>query len=536
MFQKILLLVVLVSAFLPNVTLGIDVDPLDIEFTRQAVLRPIFDPAFDIPLSALVPEQVVGLEVMYPSMSLDGGKKARYTVDGNKLVIAADKASKSALWVGGANPFAAYDLELSGLKGDGSVGFGFMSLDGKERLCVMLDFEDGKIVSSRSIVYRDGKETYNRVMSDLRNKNYALPLHYRLQMLGSGFSSFIQQDGLPEFAGQLDFNKMIDLRLKKAIHKYHFRLVTDLNDGAEVKVRKAASAISAGVGLADLRAITYQDGRPYLEDGRVWYTISIRGRALPHHIQGVFSMDPSVFDFKLEGIILFDRGDGLLRNEIASHIFYDENRKVWRGVTTGFTACADLENEEKEIWAVESDKDPRFGFSIMKAHHMSLVGNYEDAHVIYDDSAKKWRMLLCENHGGYKAVVRESNIWDRDYKLIGGPVKVDSTGTQIQKIGSKRYCLFGSSDRKMYVYTYPDLRPHGELDFDLLPWSKTSGTRVWTNVVPLPKGYPARYVSLSMDRFNYPGLQGANWSYGALYLYHGQHPDTDEQPYEYDMK
>jgi len=65
--------------------------------------------------------------------------------------------------------------------------------------------------------------------------------------------------------------------------------------------------LDTGVGLADMRAITYRDGRPYLDRGRVWYTMPIRGRQLPHHLQGVFSMDPSVFDLKLEGIILFDR-------------------------------------------------------------------------------------------------------------------------------------------------------------------------------------------------------------------------------------
>ncbi len=33
--------------------------------------------------------------------------------------------------------------------------------------------------------------------------------------------------------------------------------------------------------------------------------------------------------------------------------------------------------------------------------------------------------------------------------------------------------------------------------------------------------YPFNYVALMMDRFNYPGMQGPNWTYGALYLYHG---------------
>jgi hypothetical protein len=46
-------------------------------------------------------------------------------------------------------------------------------------------------------------------------------------------------------------------------------------------------------------------------------------------------MNPSLFDLKFEGIVLFDRNDGLLRNEIASHIFYDRKEKLWRGLTTG---------------------------------------------------------------------------------------------------------------------------------------------------------------------------------------------------------
>jgi hypothetical protein len=81
--------------------------------------------------------------------------------------------------------------------------------------------------------------------------------------------------------------------------------------------------------------------------------------------------------------------------------------------------------------------------------------------------------------------------------------------------------LFGSSDRKFYVYSYPELKELGELDMFRPPWDEESNTRCWPNVVPLPDGYPAPYIALSMDRANYPGLEG--WTYGALYLYHG-HP------------
>jgi len=39
------------------------------------------------------------------------------------------------------------------------------------------------------------------------------------------------------------------------------------------------------------------------------------------------SLDPSVFDLKFEGTIVYDHGDGLLRNDYSSHIFYDDDAK-----------------------------------------------------------------------------------------------------------------------------------------------------------------------------------------------------------------
>jgi hypothetical protein len=170
----------------------------------------------------------------------------------------------------------------------------------------------------------------------------------------------------------------------------------------------------------------------------------------------------------------------------------------------------------------------------MKTKPTGLVGDYEDPQCIYDSQAKKWRMLLCENHRGYKAVMREADQWDGTYERIAGPVEVNSTGTQIQMIGQSRYALFGSSDRKVYIYTYPDLEPAGELRMHLPPWDDRSGTRVWPNVIPLPEGYPVRYIALMMDRVNFPGMKGANWTYGAMYLYHA-HP-VSEAPQDDETK
>lgn len=99
----------------------------------------------------------------------------------------------------------------------------------------------------------------------------------------------------------------------------------------------------------------------------------------------------------------------------------------------------------------------------------------------------------------------------------------NSTGTSIQMIGDARYCFSGSSERNVYIYTYPDLVKAGTLKMDLPPWDDTAGTRIWPNIVEIPDSYelPHKYIGLMMDRYNYPGIKGPNWTYGALYLYYG---------------
>jgi hypothetical protein len=494
--------------------------PQDIQFVRQGVRRLIFDATQSIPLTALKPAEIVGMSAMYPvEHALE--KQATIRAENNILTIQSEQETRTSIWFGGFNPFATYTLDLAGCTGQGEVGFEFSDAKKTNQFFVVVGFADGFLTKARLRVLHNAVVVADEsIATNLTGKERAEG-QLILQMLGSGLVLYQQNSGLPQPIGQSDFNQYLDLRKKEYIYGFQSKLNIHLQEGS-VGIRSVEAGLSTGNGLADIRAITYENGDPLLDQGRLWYTMSIRGRALPHHIQGVFSMNPTVFDIKLEGIIVFDRQDGILRNEIASHIFYDRTAKLWRGLTTGFSAYANPKTEKKQLLAIESQRDPRFGFSVMQAEPFGMVGDIEDPHVLYDSTAQKWRMLTCENqNAGYKAIVLESDFWNKGYTRIAGPVSQNSTGTSIQKIGDTRYCFSGSSERKIFIYTYPDLKPAGTLNMDLPPWDATAGTRVWPNVVQLPKGYPFRYVALMMDRFNYPGLKGPNWTYGAIYLYHG---------------
>ncbi|MCB0634621.1 MAG: hypothetical protein R2824_27430 [Saprospiraceae bacterium] len=496
----------------------VQITPDQIKFTRQAVRRFVFDEQQLIPLATLEPKAVIGMSAMYPATHYLDEQAAIEIVD-NQLSVHSETETQTAIWFGGFNPFATYFIELMSCQGSGEIGFEFADNERSEQYFITIGYKEGQLTDVKQKLTRGNEVILNESIATISD---ALPLENGkliLQMLGSGLTLYLQHNGLPTPIGQSDFSPSIDLRQKHYLRTFQSNLFLKIREG-QVVINKVTSALSSGMGLADIRAITYEDGEPLLDQGRLWYTMSIRGRTLPHHLQGVFSLDPTVFDLRFEGIILFDRKDGLLRNEVASHIFFDRKAAVWRGLTTGFSAYARPE-EEKQLLAVESKRDPRFGFSVMNATPFGMVGDIEDPHILFDAEAGKWRILTCENHNGYKAIMLESDEWNKDYQRIAGPVEHNSTGTSIQKIGGRQYCFSGSSERKIFVYTYPDLREAGTLNMDLPPWDERSGTRVWPNVVELPAGYPFKYVALMMDRFNYPGLKGPHWTYGALYLYHG---------------
>ena len=515
---KYYLIIFLFQAIGPDLFAQSKVEPENLQFVRQGVKRLIFDENQAITLARMDPNNIIGLTSMHPLTNYSGAK-AEVAAQNDQLLIRSVNESRTGIWFGGFNPFATYSFEIAEGQGEGEIGFEFSDPNQQHQFIITIDFEAGFYTGANLTIIHNQEIITNQSIATNFEDKIAMEGKIILQMLGSGLNLYKYDQGKPKAIGQSDFSQFIDLRQKKYIHSMQSNLLVQLKEG-EILIDGVDMTISTGIGLADIRAITYENGDPLLDQGRLWFTMSIRGRALPHHIQGVFSMNPSVFDLKLEGIVLFDRDDGLLRNEIASHIFYDRNDETWRGLTTGFSAYANPE-EEKQLLAIESQLDPRFGFSVMKARPFGMVGDIEDPHILYDSAAAKWRILTCVNEDGYKAVLLESDEWDRGYQRIAGPVAHNSTGTSIQKIGNQRFCFSGSSEREIFVYTYPELKEAGTLRMDLPPWNEDSGTRVWPNVVQLPDEYLFRYLALMMDRFNYPDLKGPHWTYGALYLYHG---------------
>src|SRR5690606_41669050 len=80
-------------------------NPQDIQFTRQAVKRFIFDEQQKIPLASLEPKNIIGLNSMHPELS-DEDRQKGFTIETGHLRTTGSPSTPSRIRLSGCKPFA----------------------------------------------------------------------------------------------------------------------------------------------------------------------------------------------------------------------------------------------------------------------------------------------------------------------------------------------------------------------------------------------------------------------------------------------
>ena len=511
-------------------------NPLDLEFHRLASRRFIF--SNNIPLSEFVPAEIVAFESMHPAFlpstkgmdEAECDKNFKPVINKGQLVLSNQCGQTPvSFYVGSVNPFATYEVDINqltlkgdkGIKADSvEVGFELARLGLQDRV---------QLVAHRSTqkegvylrIYEDGKLVRQECYTDDLPDG---PFKLRAQLYGHSWGAFIEENGHTDYIGYVsvknNFSKTIDFRRKTDAAQATFNVISNLKGCSAVG--GASSYLSSGIGQADIRLISNEDLSPYMDDNRLWFTFSCRGIDIFQSAQGVLSVDPSVFDVRFEGMIMYDHGDGLLRNDYASHLFYNRQTQEWCAYACDFGGTYNRDGRSGTGLVIGTSKrDPRRGFSVMKARKVEpthVKHHNEDPCIFYDTDVKKWRLLTSVFKNGIVSGTFESDSWNGIFTPVADPIKMNSTGTSMQRIDGKVYVFMGGLG-ELRCHSYPDLKLKGELNLDLQPHWPKPAQRVWASLVPLPEGYPYKYVLLTMDRPNFPGTPKPNWSYGALYFY-----------------
>jgi hypothetical protein len=522
-------------------------DPLNLTFYRQAVRRLIFSD--NIPLTCLDPSEAVDLDLMYPIIG-DATLPCGYKINKGKLEICSrSNLASSARCIGSVNPYATYEVDIDSITSDtdhraaAEVVIDLATLDSGTHVQIVA-IHSLPENSVRVRLLKRGHATKEIILYP--GPSSEPPYKFQVQLSGTVLNVFSTKDSQTRYLGRIhpsqSFAQHLDFRNRQSFFSSKFSLLTHLPPHSTIIISSARSYLSAGIGQADIRLITHRNGAPYMDahSPRLWFTFTARGLGTGDGTQGVLSLDPSTFDLRFEGTIVLDHDDGLLRNSYAAHVFFDDQARRWRGWFSDFGGAERREGRAPPgLLVAESEKDPRRGFSVMRARVLKMGREgrhtlHEDPCGFFDARAGVWRLLTTELSAGMRARLWEAEDWEGPFVPVGQHVAHNSTGTLIQKIGKKRFVFSGSSEGAVFVYSYPELKEMGTLSMDLPPFRARDNSRVWPNIVPLPQGYPARYIALMMDRVNFPEVQGATWSYGALYLYAAHTDDVSHAGYEFD--
>lgn len=524
------------------------VSPSDLQFHRLAVSRFVFDNNLD--LCEFKPAKVVGFSDAYAVFAPSADDKPNFVrnfdakFEGGNFVFASDGSQRS-VYMGGVNPFACYSADIEKFEAGAGREFSFGIQLGRTSLREGVRFYLRSDSNGAASLFfdevKDGK--ISRSLEILKNAPKP-PFELIVQLYGNAAGVFAQKDGRTSYVWHMQkgdvFGKSCDFRIKRVAAQSVFTLFAEGSGSAAVSGAK--EFLSAGVGQADLRAVKYSDLSPYMEGGRLWFTFSMRGLYTAQSAQGVLSFDPSLFDVKFEGMILFDHGDGLLRNDYASQLFFDKNSRTWKAVACDFGGTKNRDDRTHTgLLFAECVRNPLRGVSVMNAYRAeprTISGHNEDPSLYYDKSAKKYRLLTSKfAEKNIVCAVYESDNWDGPFTEIHTQPDMNSTGTSICEIGGKPYCLMGGNGRgcdgklkyspNLRIHRYPSLEYLGDLNLDLPPSAPNPPGRVWADVITLPDGYPYKYVLLTMDRVNFPDVKGANWSYGTLYFFGALPPDGE---------
>ena len=297
----------------------------------------------------------------------------------------------------------------------------------------------------------------------------------------------------------------------------------------DVTVSRVFSCLDNGVSIADFRAIKYEDGTLIKENGKVYFTASVRTEA--GNYQAIFSFVPGTLQLEMTGVLFFDKGDGFWRGYIASTLLYDRTKALWYVFTSSFS--------HEHILAYGAfDADPRFGIGVVDVKLMEpateknvmtdFVGfcRDEDPDLIYDKEHDRWLLAICRidpEIRKYRYVFFESNDPFEGFRCIGCGIQRDSseTGGSFVTVNGEIHFVCGNSfDRrseyriynkdgmKLARFRYPD-----------------GGFRGWGCVMPVKLGSRTRYFWITFDRHNGSDY---NWSYGNFYCFEAEEEDPPQ--------
>lgn len=374
--------------------------------------------------------------------------------------------------LGGHFPVSTYDIGLEELTGKAGI-----TIEYPEKRIELLVSHDGS------------KYIFEVTDSDGRRAEYMLERPFASGarfMVTANFTRFelYIADPTPVFVAMHHYPEFEPINRTSVYTRSTAAITVELASAQEAALN-AEFYLDCGVSQADLRSVRYEDGTPVIERGRMFLTFSVRN--IDGGFQGVMSWTPGLADFRMEGALFFDPGDGKcagddrMCGDVATTLIYDRIHSEWL-----LWACSFSHGHI--LCHTRMKNDPRFGINVldvqlMKAENTELTlsddrlflakAGDEDPDLVWDAENNRWLMSICRlvtlENGDveYRYFVFEGNDPFEGFTYIGNTTEGSGTGGSLIMLDGKRYLLSGANFRaraNYWLYPLDALDTHTRLD------------------------------------------------------------------------
>jgi hypothetical protein len=352
----------------------------------------------------------------------------------------------------------------------------------------------------------------------------------------------------PDPATAPGLSQYVDLRDPNVLAEYKYGFGARGGSGATIVLDSVEAGYWGRAGVRDPHVVTYADGTPYIEENKLYLTLTNAGLdffSTAHW--GVYTLDLSM-DYTSPDALeevgkLFVEREGKVMGDHAGHIVYDD---AAAGFLIGVSTWGDFTYEGVEIYYTRelSGDDPKVlhGVHVLeKAQELTLptalptepTGNWDPhfVRIAQDPDPPLWYVAFVESP-------TQGNPWDHhpalakgdsieNLTLVDAKEELQQTeGMVIQKINNKWYVLCSSGRGEI---TFEGVPPASyriyDLDMNLVgtlnaPYVTNIPHPMVTPLPDLPEQGDTKWIMLTFNEtFFYidpvPGLANVGLGYGT---------------------
>lgn len=434
---------------------------------------------------------------MYPILSARGVIKE--SVDNNRYIFSGNSGNQTR-FIGQFFPYATYEISAESLAGNMGI-----VISNKQATVKILVSDNGIISAEHS----------NRIDKFDTGLTFKENVCFIITARVNNYDIYFKDN---------DIKYITTFNIPCMQNSSHYNVFSSTTVGLFLEgnavLKEVVSYIDCGVTQADIRPIRYENGEIMTENGKVYFTVSLRFEDGCH--QGILSWVPSTCEFELTGTLYYDSGDGIWGNDVAASVMYHRPTEEWYLWVCSFT-------HNHILGYSKCEGDIRFGVNAVditlmekqekdsdKAEFCANKGD-EDPDFVYDKSSGKWYMTICrkDDENKYRYYLYESANPFKGYKHKATTEGNEVTGGSIVRIGNKLRFVCGSGFDKTaeyHIYDIDSFQKYTAVKCDY----HDGGFRGWGTIVPIKSGTRTRYYWLTFDRYK---AGKGNWSYGNLYCY-----------------